>query len=236
MSSSRSAMAYAVHTQACTYLLDEDGVCRWIVSQQGVVPAHVRQCIGAQFVASLDLAVEGGLTGELRIGARALFVQHTGENMVLLRTGPVHHIDDRRRAEAPAAAPPSAVSSPSGSQYGKVGGLPYRAKPPAFGVVRRHGEEQTITIQNRGLEAATQRSRHKDLGFVPPSEPFGPPPAVAPPPPEPPAPPRGPWEGQQPLEGQQPPEGQQPLEGQRFAREEPSPWAAPNTAVPPWDD
>jgi hypothetical protein len=148
-------MAYAVHTQACTYLLDEDGVCRWIVSQQGVVPAHVRQCIGAQFVACLDLAVEGGLVGELRLGARALFVQHTGEQMVLLRTGPIHHVDDRRAQQPDTAPPPAAIQTPR-MQYGKVGGLPYRAKPPSFGVVRRHGEEQTITIPTR-VEAETIR-------------------------------------------------------------------------------
>src|SRR5690606_26264022 len=80
-------MAYAVHTSTCTYLLDEDGICRWIVSQQGVVPHHVRQCIGAQFVACLDVTVEGALVPELRVGARALFVQNDGNRMVMLRTG-----------------------------------------------------------------------------------------------------------------------------------------------------
>ena len=65
MAQGHNEMAYAVHTATCSYLLDEGGVCRWIVSQQGVVPAHVRQCIGAQFVACLDLTVEGGLAGPL---------------------------------------------------------------------------------------------------------------------------------------------------------------------------
>lgn len=153
-------MAYAVHTQACTYLLDEDGVCRWIVSQQGVVPAHVRQCIGAQFVACLDLSVEGGLVGELRVGARALFVRHTGDNMVLLRTGEINHVDDRR-AEPPEQAPPPAAIQGPRVQYGKRAGLPYRAKPPSFGVVRRHGEEQTITIPTR-VEAETIRRPSHD--------------------------------------------------------------------------
>ena len=159
-------MAYAVHTQACTYLLDEDGVCRWIVSQQGVVPAHVRQCIGAQFVACLDLQVEGGLVGELVVGARALFVRHTGDQMVLLRTGDVHHVDDRRADQPEVAPPPAAIQAPR-VQYGKAAGLPYRAKPPSFGVVRRHGEEQTITISNR-VEAETVRREPHHM--VPPDE------------------------------------------------------------------
>lgn len=198
-------MAYAVHTSTCTYLLDEDGVCRWIVSQQGVVPAHVRQCIGAQFVACLDLSVHGGLIGDLKPGARALFVRSEADRMVLLRTGLIRHVDDRRtprheqviREPFPLAEPePARVSEPrdtrvgrdspvrhqtewsqpvvttlegpSGSskwkqpgaqptyddeppviqprQYGKQAGLPYRAKPPRFGIVRRTGEEQTITV------------------------------------------------------------------------------------------
>jgi hypothetical protein len=172
-------MAYAVHTAACTYLLDETGVCRWIVSQQGVVPSHVRQCIGAQFVACLDLQVEGGLVGSLVAGGRALFVGHTGENMVLLRTGEIQHVDDRRGSGPDTMPPPAALNPdlverpaerydeparphsavPATSQYGKQGGMPYRAKPPSFGVVRRHGEEQTITIATRNEADTIKRSR-----------------------------------------------------------------------------
>jgi hypothetical protein len=150
-------MAYAVHTRTCTYLLDDDGVCRWIVSQQGVVPGHVRQCVGAQFVACLDLSVEGGLSGELRQGARALFVRHADDNMVLLRTGDITRVDDRRQGTDPQPALAAAVAAPSADFR-----LPYRAKPPSFGVVRHTGEEQTITVNRGGVEAATQRNRRRD--------------------------------------------------------------------------
>jgi hypothetical protein len=148
-------MAYAVHTRTCTYLLDEDGVCRWIVSQQGVVPAHVRQCIGAQFVACIDLRVTGALIGELRPGARALFVCHSDQNMVMLRTGDITQVDDRREGTTQRESqepPPAAVLQPT-SDYRQ----PYRAKPPAFGVVRQSGEEQTITVNRHGVEADTRR-------------------------------------------------------------------------------
>ena len=154
-------MAYAVHTRTCTYLLDAAGVCRWIVSQQGMVPPHIQQCIGAQFVACLDLQVDGGLSGDLRVGGRALFVRHIDDKMVLLRTGTIQHVDDRRtRSEtSDEAPPPAAVQTNLVEQYGKRGGMPYRAKPPPrIGIVYTAGEEQTITVSNP-LMAATQVTR-----------------------------------------------------------------------------
>ena len=159
-------MAYAVHTSTCTYLLDEDGVCRWIVSQQGVVPAHVRQCIGAQFVACLDTTVEGALVPQLRVGGRALFVQHIGDRMIMLRTGPIQHVDDRRGDLEPDTTvdrrppPAAAVLEPGHGQYGKPPAPQHHVPgnlrspprpPPSFGTVQYHGEEQTITI-NRPTE------------------------------------------------------------------------------------
>jgi hypothetical protein len=88
---------YAVHTQTCTYLLDEEGVCRWIVSATGMVPPDVRLCVGAQFVACIDLRVGGALVGELRIGASALFVRIDAETgrAVLLRTRVIEQIEFR---------------------------------------------------------------------------------------------------------------------------------------------
>jgi len=156
-------MAFAVHTSACTYLLSDDGVCRWIVSQQGAVSDHVRQCTGAQFVACLDLTVEGGLVGELKVGGRALFVRHDAERLVLLRTGPIEHVDDRRHPEArPAdAAPPpaAAVRDAKSKQYGKSQGLPYMAKaPPRFGVLQHSGQEMTITVSLAGRTAVKKQA------------------------------------------------------------------------------
>jgi len=89
---------YAVHTKTCTYLLDGDGVCRWIVSATGMVPPDVRRCIGAQFVASLDLRLPGGLAGELRLGAFALFVAPREDDptkLILLRTAPIQYVEFR---------------------------------------------------------------------------------------------------------------------------------------------
>ena len=155
-SSSQEKMAYALHTGTCTYLLDEAGVCRWIVSPQGAVPAHVRQAIGAQFVACLDPATAGGLVGDLKVGSMALFVRQLDDRMVLLRTATIQNVDDRRgdkpkAGERPELPPPAAPMRPTTKAYGKAGGLPYMAKPPPrISVVEHVGEEQTITVTLTG--------------------------------------------------------------------------------------
>jgi hypothetical protein len=85
-------MTYAVHTAACTYLLDDDGVCCAITVSPAPPPGSER-CIGAQFVACLDMRTEGGLVGELRLGAAALFVAARNGRCVLLRTQPIERVE-----------------------------------------------------------------------------------------------------------------------------------------------
>jgi hypothetical protein len=96
-----SDVAYAVHTSTCTYLLDEDGVCRWVMSPTGTIPADGQRCVGAQFVACLDLRVVGGLVGELLLGASVLFVRRDEEagRLVLLRTSPIENVEFRKPVE-----------------------------------------------------------------------------------------------------------------------------------------
>jgi len=145
-------MAYAVHTRTCTYLLDEEGVCRWIVSPEGVVPSHVRQAIGAQFVACLDLTVEGGLVGDLRIGGMALFVRHSDPTrMVLMRTAPIMRVDDRRGLAGERLASQPLRMDDKVQQQGRRAGAS-RGAGPSFGIVQYTGAEQTITL-NLGLDA-----------------------------------------------------------------------------------
>jgi hypothetical protein len=88
---------YAVHTRSCTFLLDDEGLCHFIVSRTGMVPPDVRGCVGSQFVACLHPELEGGLAGELIVGAAALFVTQEAETgkMVLLRTGPIVYVELR---------------------------------------------------------------------------------------------------------------------------------------------
>ncbi len=90
-------MVYAVHTRTCTYLLDDDGVCGWVLSPSGDQTQD--RCIGAQFVACLDLREHGGLVGELRVGASGLFARQEGGRLVLLKTSVIEHVEFRRSAD-----------------------------------------------------------------------------------------------------------------------------------------
>jgi len=96
-------VSYAVHTGTCTYLLDEDGVCRWTHSPSGRPVPGSERCLGAQFVACLDLSAPGGLVGELRIGASALFARSEDGRFVLLRTPPIQRVEFRE-VRLPAAS------------------------------------------------------------------------------------------------------------------------------------
>lgn len=88
-----SDIVYAVHTRAGTYLLDDDGFCRWVLSRSGARSDD--RCVGAQFVAALDLRSKGGLVGELRIGSCALFIRSENGRFILIRTKPIEHVEIR---------------------------------------------------------------------------------------------------------------------------------------------
>lgn len=106
-----SDMTYAVHTETCTYLLDDDGVCLWTLSPGGHAAAATDRCVGAQFVACLDLTAPGGLVGELRLGAAALFVRREHGRFVLLRTLPIDRVEERARSEEDSRAYRSVLTS-----------------------------------------------------------------------------------------------------------------------------
>ncbi len=181
-SAPRLELAYALHTATCTYLLDDEGVCRWIVSPRGAAPAHVHRAVGAQFVACLDLEEPGGLIGELRPGCMALFVRSDDGHMVLLRTARIERVDDRRapttseaEAEPEVARPAARQRRPSATaareparqpllqQYGKSDGLPYMAKPPPrLTAVKYVGAEQTVTLTVATKKPSTRGARRSD--------------------------------------------------------------------------
>ena len=96
--------AYAVHTDACTYLLDDTGVCLWVLSPAPTTANAVKACVGAQFVACIDTRVEGGLVGEIVEGAAALFVaiSKTTGRPALLRTGPIRRVQERHPSQVQA--------------------------------------------------------------------------------------------------------------------------------------
>jgi hypothetical protein len=158
---------YAVHTRACTFLLDPEGLCLSIVSRTGMVPPEIRRCVGAQFVACLHPDLEGGLVGELVIGSAALFVNddpETGRKM-LLRSGTIVHVEERGRAE-PAAHPglsddtldlaggPPLERPPS---TGARGGDTVPPPPGYGGASRPEVEEGTVTLTLPLFRSEAQR-------------------------------------------------------------------------------
>jgi hypothetical protein len=100
-----SEMTYAVHTATCIYLLDDDGICRWTIAPGGRAAPGADRAVGAQFVACLDLSVDGGLVGELRVGTAALFVRHEEGRFALLRTLPIQRVEYRGEEPAPEPEP-----------------------------------------------------------------------------------------------------------------------------------
>lgn len=94
------SFAYAATTEGCTFLLDEDGVCLRVLlkgERRGTADTTLggrtrgqaaRRCIGAQYVASIDVRVEGGLVPMPRVGMPMLFA-YTGDDgrIAVVRTG-----------------------------------------------------------------------------------------------------------------------------------------------------
>ncbi|MCS6899312.1 MAG: hypothetical protein NZX77_06040 [Polyangiaceae bacterium] len=206
------ATTYAVHTEACTYLLDDNGLCCRILSPGGLVTSGMSAAIGAQFVACLDLTLPGGLVAELRVGSAALFAtQDERGRYMLLRTSPIRHIEARQSSQpllpppvvsaslpqasslpAPPRARPSRSSKPS-SKSGRVvrtsGGGGVLPRPPSP-VVLRGGEGTGFSLSEETLSLAKPlyRPPPPPLPDRPRAPPIPPPRTIARPPSPPPPP------------------------------------------------
>ena len=90
-------IAYVAHAVHAALLLDEDGICRWVVPQPSAAPESLRaanRAVGGQFVASLDPTVEGCLHPRPRVGAALLFTAMRGGRAALVRFGPLTQFDE----------------------------------------------------------------------------------------------------------------------------------------------
>jgi hypothetical protein len=113
-------IAYAAHTDTCTFYLDEDGICRRVVRHRGDVARDAdpaQRCVGAQYVASLDPTAKGMLSAMPRLGVPLIFA-YVGENgrIALVRTGAISKFQPATDAEASDSgvrALPDAVEEPS---------------------------------------------------------------------------------------------------------------------------
>lgn len=114
-----TSIAYAAYTDACTFLLDAEGICRRVVLRRRSVGSAeaAERCIGAQYVASIDTTAAGGLVPMPSAGAALLFAFTDDDGrLAVVRTGPLVRFETRpapsrgrRRSnedETPVVAPP----------------------------------------------------------------------------------------------------------------------------------
>jgi hypothetical protein len=97
-------------------MLDSDGICRWVAAAPArggaypataKVPDHAERCIGAQYVASMDLAVKGGLIDLPSPGAPLLFARiEPNGRIALVRTGPLVRFETRSSSNSGVRALP----------------------------------------------------------------------------------------------------------------------------------
>jgi hypothetical protein len=96
-------LAYEAFTEACTFGLNEAGICVRVTAQPGAsanVLAIAGRCLGAQYVASLDATVEGLLAQLPSPGTRLLFARAEEDGrIVLVRSGPIEHFVKREEIE-----------------------------------------------------------------------------------------------------------------------------------------
>lgn len=167
-------IAYAAHTASCTFLLDAAGICRRVVMASAKRPNEGKplgRCVGAQYVASLDGRIAGGLVELPRVGASMLFArvdEQTGR-VSLVRTGVVTKFESRAarrskpthdpfaqtdgvRTSAPElamTAPKTAASQPSSSPSP-------RASRPDFGPPPTLDERTPATLRRPDLDTSDE--------------------------------------------------------------------------------
>ena len=98
---------YEAFTEACSFGLDETGVCVSVTAKPGASAAMLAiagRCLGAQYVASLDASVDGLLAPLPKPGTRLLFARtEESGRIVLVRSGPLEHFISREEEATKAA-------------------------------------------------------------------------------------------------------------------------------------
>lgn len=111
-------ITYAIHTAACTFLLDREGVCQRVIMapQTRKLPKNAQnasRCVGAQYVASLDPNVPGCLVELPSAGLPMLFARVDERGRVsLVRTDNVTRFESTRSFDPFAATSGVRTSAP----------------------------------------------------------------------------------------------------------------------------
>lgn len=95
--------SYAAHAGSNTFLLDDDGVCRRILTRgknRAATNPSTQRCLGAQYVASLDFSSESGLVERPKEGCPLLFARVDERGRVsLVRTAPLERFEEIKQPE-----------------------------------------------------------------------------------------------------------------------------------------
>ena len=95
--------SYAAHAGSNTFLLDDDGICRRILSRgknRASTNKSTQRCLGAQYVASLDFSSETGLVERPKEGCPLLFARVDEAGRVsLVRTAPLERFEEIKHPE-----------------------------------------------------------------------------------------------------------------------------------------
>ena len=153
------------------FLLDADGVCRGITSatRDPEVLARVRdiaaQCIGAQYVASIDMTAPGALVDLPLPGAQLVFAVVSAEGRVsLVRTARI--VSVQPSAEPVSPAPPSKAPPVPAAPVIAVAPVVLLREPAAIRLADFDGEEEDHATLLRGRyvpQAAPSGSIEIDL-------------------------------------------------------------------------
>jgi hypothetical protein len=117
-------IAYTAYTETCTLLLDSEGICRSVVAVQKPagrggarptrIPTSAEKCLGAQYVATLDLSVPGGMGKVPAPGSQMLFARVEKNGRIsLVRSAPIVRfepveapVESQTQVRRPSEAPP----------------------------------------------------------------------------------------------------------------------------------
>lgn len=169
-------ITYAAHTNACTFLLDAEGICRRIVLNPGLgrtqkgreAGAAANRCVGAQYVASLDASMPGILSEMPRVGIPMVFacVDERGR-VSLIRTGIVRrfdngHAEDPFSGEAPSI---SVETSAPTIEPARADGRRFQA-PPRDPHADTHDDELDDTTVERVAYAPPSDRQPARTGVV----------------------------------------------------------------------
>jgi hypothetical protein len=161
-------IAYTAITETCTLLLDAGGICRSVITasaravgngpsgRTARIPASAEKCIGAQYVATIDVREPGGMVPLPKEGAQMLFARtESNGRITLVRSAPVVRFE---------AAPPDTESGVR-SRPDDSSGTTLPGSAPHARVA--YGDDEEPTIQQSPERRSSLPPPPRNSGVVP---------------------------------------------------------------------